>query len=53
VTILVDLFEAFLAVRCQFLRLPYHVYAEEKKEKGKRRKTKRGKKERIQNFLDV
>jgi hypothetical protein len=33
-------------------RLPYHVYAKEKKEEGKKRK-KRGKKERIQNFLDV
>jgi hypothetical protein len=33
-------------------RLPYHVYAKEKKEEGKKRK-KRGKKERILNFLDV
>jgi hypothetical protein len=32
--------------------LPYHVYAKEKKEEGKKRK-KRGEKERIQNFLDV
>jgi hypothetical protein len=29
-----------------------HVYAKEKKEEGKKRK-KRGKKERIQNFLDI
>jgi hypothetical protein len=35
-----------------FFRLPYHVYAKEKKEEGKKRK-KRGKKERNQNFLDV
>jgi hypothetical protein len=32
--------------------LPYHVYAKEKKEEGKKRK-KRGEKERIQNFLDI
>jgi hypothetical protein len=34
------------------IRLPYHVYAKEKKEEGKKRK-KRGKKERTQNFLDI
>jgi hypothetical protein len=34
------------------LQLPYHVYAKEKKEEGNKRK-KRGKKERIQNFLDI
>jgi hypothetical protein len=32
--------------------LPYHVYAKEKKDEGKKRK-ERGEKERIQNFLDV
>jgi hypothetical protein len=35
-----------------FFWLPYHGYAKGKKEEGKKRK-KRGKKERIQNFLDV